>query len=51
MYICMHKIMFQSVLLFFIMKTVLGDLECLILKNDLSEHGTLTAPVIRNASF
>ena len=46
---CMHKITFQSALLLFRMKTVL-DLECLIedYKNDLSEHGALTAPVLRN---
>ena len=45
----MHKITFQSALLLFRIKTVL-DLECLIeeYKNDLSEHGTLTAPVLRN---
>ena len=45
----MHKITFQSALLLFRMKTVL-DLECLIeeYKNDLSEHGALTAPVLRN---
>ena len=46
---CMHKITFQSALLLFRMKTVLY-LECLIeeYKNDLSEHGALTAPVLRN---
>ena len=47
----MHKITFQFALLLFRMKTVL-DLECLIeeYKNDLSEHGALTAPgpVLRN---
>ena len=45
----MHKTAFQSALLLFRMKTVL-DLECLIeeYKNDLCEHGTLTAPVLRN---
>ena len=43
------KLTFQSALLLFRMKTVL-DLECLIeeYKNDLCEHGTLTAPVLRN---
>ena len=47
----MHKITFQSALLLFRMKTAyVLDLECLIeeYKNDLSEHGTLTAPVLRN---
>ena len=46
----MHaKITFQSALLLFRMKTVL-DLECLIeeYKNDLSEHGAFTAPVLSN---
>ena len=45
----MQKITFQPALLLFRMKTVL-DLECLIeeYKNDLSEHGALTAPVLRN---
>ena len=49
LYTCMHKITFQSALLLFRMKTVL-DLECLIeeYKNDLNEHGALTAPVVRN---
>ena len=45
----MHKITFQSTFLLFRMKTVL-DLECLIeeYKNDLNEHGALTASVLRN---
>ena len=43
----MNKITFQYALLLFRMNTVL-DLECLIeeYKNDLSEHGALTAPEI-----
>ena len=45
----MNKITLQSAFLLFRMKSVL-DLECLIgeYKNDLSEQGALTAPVIRN---